>query len=77
MPWRAGGGRGGGRRRDGGGSDADRPPLPPQRRAGSAAQASSPVKRAEAPSPLGAPPTVEPCPRWGVVFGILGFFFSI
>lgn len=48
--------RGAGGRR--GGSDADWPPLLPQRRAGSATQAPSPMKRAEAPSPLGAPPTV-------------------
>ena len=40
------------------GSDADWPPLLPQSWAGSAAQAPSPMKRAEAPSSLGVPPTV-------------------
>lgn len=75
-----GGGGAGGEwhRRVEGGSDADRPPLPPQRRAGPAAQAPSPMKRAEASSPLGAPPTVEPCPqRGGGLWGLGVLFLSI
>lgn len=76
MPWRAGGGRGGGRRRDGGGSDADRPPLPPQRRAGSAAQAPSPVKRAEPPAPWERLPPWNPAPGGGWSLGFGGFFLA-